>query len=143
MEASALTHSSRLGLLGRRSPLLKLQGDERLISMIRSGQERAFEALIDRYNVRLLAFCRGMLSSTEDAEAWGDTESNIMAWGDARQTLAAVLARLAEGSELLSCFAGEDAPLDADAVRDLAPEGAEIEWHEGGQPHYWWLIAAG
>ena len=68
MEASALTHSSRIGLLGRRSPLLKLQGDEKLIAMIRQGQERAFEALIDRYNVRLLAFCRGMLSSTEDAE---------------------------------------------------------------------------
>jgi RNA polymerase sigma factor (sigma-70 family) len=36
--------------------------------MIRAGQERAFEALVDRYNVRLLAFCRGMLSSAEDAE---------------------------------------------------------------------------
>jgi DAK2 domain fusion protein YloV len=85
----------------------------------------------------------GSVSSKEDIEAWGDTESNIMAWGDAGQTLAAVLAKLAEGSELLSCFVGEDAPLDADAVRGLAPEGAEIEWHEGGQPHYWWLIAAG
>lgn len=36
--------------------------------MIRLGQERAFEALVDRYQVRLLAFCRGMLSSSEDAE---------------------------------------------------------------------------
>jgi RNA polymerase sigma factor (sigma-70 family) len=36
--------------------------------MIRVGQERAFEALVDRYHVRLLAFCRGMLSSAEDAE---------------------------------------------------------------------------
>ncbi len=36
--------------------------------MIRDGQERAFEALVDRYNIRLLAFCRGMLSSAEDAE---------------------------------------------------------------------------
>ena len=68
MEASTLTHSGRIGLLGRRSPLLKLQGDERLIAMIRDGQERAFEALVDRYHVRLLAFCRGMLSSAEDAE---------------------------------------------------------------------------
>ena len=68
LEASALTHSSRLGLLGRRSPLLRLQGDERLIALIRDGQERAFEALIDRYNVRLQAFCRGMLASAEDAE---------------------------------------------------------------------------
>ncbi len=36
--------------------------------MIRDGQERAFEALVDRYHVRLLAFCRGMLASSEDAE---------------------------------------------------------------------------
>jgi RNA polymerase sigma factor (sigma-70 family) len=68
LEASTLTHSGRLGLLGRRSRLLKLQGDERLIAMMRAGHERAFEALIDRYHVRLLAFCRGMLASAEDAE---------------------------------------------------------------------------
>lgn len=68
MEASALTHASRLGLLGRRSPLLRLQGDERLIALIRDGQERAFEALVERYQPRLLAFCRGMLGSSEDAE---------------------------------------------------------------------------
>ena len=36
--------------------------------MIREGQERAFEALVDRYQARLLAFCRGMLASAEDAE---------------------------------------------------------------------------
>ena len=68
MEASALTHASRLGLLGRRSPLLRLQGDERLIALIREGQERAFETLFERYQSRLLAFCRGMLASAEDAE---------------------------------------------------------------------------
>ena len=68
MEASALTHASRLGLLGRRSPLLRLQGDERLIALIRDGQERAFETLFERYQTRLLAFCRGMLASAEDAE---------------------------------------------------------------------------
>ena len=68
MEASALTHASRLGLLGRRSPLLRLQGDERLIALIRDGQERAFETLFERYQARLLAFCRGMLASPEDAE---------------------------------------------------------------------------
>ena len=68
MEASALTHASRLGLLGRRSPLLRLQGDERLIALIRDGQERAFETLVERYGSRLHAFCRGMLGSSEDAE---------------------------------------------------------------------------
>src|SRR5262245_17101866 len=68
MEASTLTHASRAGLLGRRSPLLKLASDEKLVAMIRSGHEHAFEVLFDRYHPRLLAFCRHMLRSTEDAE---------------------------------------------------------------------------
>jgi RNA polymerase sigma factor (sigma-70 family) len=68
LEASALTHASQRGLLARRSPLLKLQGDERLIAMARSGNAGAFETLVDRYQGRLLGFCRQMLNSTEDAE---------------------------------------------------------------------------
>jgi RNA polymerase sigma factor (sigma-70 family) len=68
LEASALTHASQRGLLARRSPLLKLQGDERLIAMIRSGNGGAFETIVDRYQGRLLGFCRQMLGSTEDAE---------------------------------------------------------------------------
>ena len=68
LEASALQHASRRGLLARRSPLLKLQGDERLIAMARSGNPGAFETIVDRYQGRLLGFCRQMLGSTEDAE---------------------------------------------------------------------------
>ena len=48
-------------MLGRRSPLLKLAGDERLVALIRAGHEHAFEALFERYHSRLLAFCRHML----------------------------------------------------------------------------------
>jgi RNA polymerase sigma factor (sigma-70 family) len=68
LEASALTHASRRGLLARKSPLLKLQGDEKLIAMARSGNPSAFETIVDRYQGRLLGFCRQMLGSTEDAE---------------------------------------------------------------------------
>jgi RNA polymerase sigma factor (sigma-70 family) len=68
LEASALSHASRRGLLARRSPLLKLQGDEHLIAMARAGNPGAFEAIVDRYQGRLLGFCRQMLGSTEDAE---------------------------------------------------------------------------
>jgi RNA polymerase sigma factor (sigma-70 family) len=68
LEASALTHASRRGLLARRSPLLKLQGDDHLIAMARAGNPGAFEAIVDRYQGRLLGFCRQMLGSTEDAE---------------------------------------------------------------------------
>jgi len=68
LEASALTHASRRGLLARRSPLLKLQGDAGLIAMVRGGNPGAFEVIVDRYQGRLLGFCRQMLRSTEDAE---------------------------------------------------------------------------
>ena len=36
--------------------------------MTRKGQHAAFETLVQRYQSRLLAFCRHMLGSTEDAE---------------------------------------------------------------------------
>src|ERR1700712_106919 len=68
LEASALSHASRRGLLARKSPLLKLQGDEKLIAMARSGNAGAFEMIVDRYQGRLLGFCRQMLGSTQDAE---------------------------------------------------------------------------
>jgi len=68
LEASTLTATTRLGRIVRRSPLLRLQGDERLIALTRAGNDRAFEALVERYQARLGAFCRGMLGSAEDAE---------------------------------------------------------------------------
>jgi len=42
--------------------------DARLVADIRAGDEAAFEALVGRYQARLLAFCRHMLGSREDAE---------------------------------------------------------------------------
>jgi RNA polymerase sigma factor (sigma-70 family) len=66
MEVSALRHPG-LPLRGP-TPLLRLQSDERLVAMTRRGHQAAFEALVARYQARLLAFCRHMLSSREDAE---------------------------------------------------------------------------
>jgi RNA polymerase sigma factor (sigma-70 family) len=68
MEASALRQSPALPALAGRSPLLRLQSDERLIALTRRGHHGAFEALVQRYQPRLLAFCRHMLGSQEDAE---------------------------------------------------------------------------
>jgi RNA polymerase sigma factor (sigma-70 family) len=69
MEAGALNHTTAVlpGLTGR-SPLLRLKSDEHLIELTRKGQHGAFEVLVQRYQSRLLAFCRHMLNSTEDAE---------------------------------------------------------------------------
>ncbi len=62
------TRREQPGSTGRPSPLLKLQGDAALVAMIRAGHDHAFEVLFERYHSRLLAFCRHMLRSTEDAE---------------------------------------------------------------------------
>jgi RNA polymerase sigma factor (sigma-70 family) len=68
VEASALSTAAQRGLLTRRSPLLKMKGDEQLIALVRSGNSGAFDVIVDRYQGRLLGFCRQMVGSTEDAE---------------------------------------------------------------------------
>ena len=65
MEASALRQPAALR---GPTPLLRLQSDERLIALVRKGNHAAFEAMVGRYQARLLAFCRHMLGSREDAE---------------------------------------------------------------------------
>jgi RNA polymerase sigma factor (sigma-70 family) len=68
MEASVLSQPAKVAAIGVRVPFLRLQSDERLIQLTRAGDEGAFEALVQRYRSRLLAFCRHMLRSREDAE---------------------------------------------------------------------------
>jgi DAK2 domain fusion protein YloV len=78
----------------------------------------------------------------EIGEAVGFVDDAIVAWGDPETTLRAVLDALAGGAELLTCIAGEGAPLDEAGVRALGPGGVELECEVGGQPSYWWLVAA-
>ena len=68
VEASALTHSGVHGHVRGPTPLLRIQSDERLVALTRRGNQAAYEALVARYQSRLLAFCRHMLGSREDAE---------------------------------------------------------------------------
>jgi RNA polymerase sigma factor (sigma-70 family) len=68
MEASVLSQPAKVAAIGVRAPFLRLQSDEKLIDLTRAGDEAAFEALVQRYRSRLLAFCRHMLRSREDAE---------------------------------------------------------------------------
>jgi len=67
VEVSALKHP-RPAVLRGPTPLLRLQGDERLVALTRRGNQAAYEALVGRYQARLLVFCRHMLGSREDAE---------------------------------------------------------------------------
>jgi DAK2 domain fusion protein YloV len=75
-------------------------------------------------------------------DAVGFVDDELVAWGATAPTLEAVLAALAADAELVTCIAGEGAPLDGAAIAALAPVGVELELEDGGQPSYWWLLSA-
>jgi DAK2 domain fusion protein YloV len=81
-------------------------------------------------------------------EAVGFVEEEVVAWGEPAETLRAILATLARGDgdsgepELISVLAGEGAPLGLGEIEGIADGGVELELRDGGQPAYWWLLAA-
>src|SRR3954451_10955571 len=48
--------------------LLRLASDEKLVERARGGSEAAFEAIFDRHHRGILAFCRHMLGTVDEAE---------------------------------------------------------------------------
>ena len=75
-------------------------------------------------------------------EAVGFVDERLVAWGEPAATLEAVLGALASDAELVTLIAGDGVPLDEAAATALAPAEVEVEYSYGGQPSYWWLIAA-
>ena len=74
-------------------------------------------------------------------EAVGFVGRELVAWGEPDRTLAAVVGRLARDAEIVTVLEGADAPAHASEL-ELESDGAELEIHDGGQPTYWWLLAA-
>jgi RNA polymerase sigma factor (sigma-70 family) len=52
----------------RPAGMLRPVSDQRLVAQVRAGSEPAFEALFDRHHRPIVAFCRHMLGSAEEAE---------------------------------------------------------------------------
>jgi len=75
-------------------------------------------------------------------DAVGFAGDEIVAWGGAGSTLTGTIQHLAEDAEIVTVIAGEGAPIALSEVDTHVPEGVEIEIHEGGQPSWWWLLAA-
>jgi DAK2 domain fusion protein YloV len=75
-------------------------------------------------------------------DAVGFAGEEVVAWGGAGSTLSATMERIAEGVEIVTVIEGEGAPIPLDQLPLELAEGVELELHRGGQPHYWWLIAA-
>jgi hypothetical protein len=75
-------------------------------------------------------------------DAVGIVDGEVVAWGQPREALRAVLERLADGAELITCLRGPDVPLDDRTVETLAAGEVEFELSDGGQRGAWWLLAA-
>jgi DAK2 domain fusion protein YloV len=75
-------------------------------------------------------------------DAVGFVAGEIVAWGGAGSTLAATIEKLAEGAEIVTVIGGQDAPIPLDEIDPHVPDGVEFETHDGGQPSWWWLLAA-
>ncbi len=75
-------------------------------------------------------------------DAVGFVGGELVSWGGAGTTLAAIIGALTDDAEIITIIEGESAPIVLDEVAALAPDGIEVEAHRGGQPHWWWLLAA-
>jgi fatty acid kinase len=56
--------------------------------------------------------------------------------------LGSTIERVAQGCEVLTVVAGDGAPLSEDQLAELVPDGVELDFHDGGQPAWWYLLAA-
>ncbi len=78
----------------------------------------------------------------QQGDAVGFVEEQVVAWGEPRETLLAVLQALAADTELISVLAGDGAPLELSELEGIMDDHVELELRHGGQPAYWWLLAA-
>ncbi len=81
-------------------------------------------------------------------EAVGFMGDEVVAWGAPLATLQAVLAALAapdgdgQAPELITVLAGDGTPVGLGELELDLDEPVELELRHGGQPAYWWLLAA-
>jgi len=131
MEASALRPSHGLAASPR---LLRLAGDDRLVALIRDGNEAAFEVVYDRYHRQLLSFCRHMLGRAEEADD-AVQQTFISAYGDLKRSdkpiaLRAWLFTIARNR----CLSILRARRETATLEDVAPEtgglAAEVQQRE-------------
>jgi hypothetical protein len=77
-----------------------------------------------------------------EGESLGYADEDLVAWGELGKVLGETIALVAEGCEVLTCLAGEGAPLGEAELRELLPEGLELDYHQGDQAAWWYLLAA-
>ncbi|MDQ3937009.1 MAG: sigma-70 family RNA polymerase sigma factor, partial [Actinomycetota bacterium] len=85
------------------SALLHTQSDERLVDLVRAGNDRAFEAIVARYRRPLLRYCQGLLPPERAEDAVQQTFLNAyraIGAGEAELKLRPWLYRIAHNASL-------------------------------------------
>jgi uncharacterized protein len=122
-----------------------------LLALVELDAGRSLEDNAERLEAGLETIASGGVApaARDDAQgrfrrgdAVGFAGEEIVAWGGAGSTLAATIERLAEGAEIVTVLAGAEAPIPLTEIDTHVPDGVEVETHEGGQPSWWWLLAA-
>jgi dihydroxyacetone kinase-like predicted kinase len=77
-----------------------------------------------------------------EGDALGYAGEDLVAWGELPDVLRETIARVSEGCEVLTCIAGDGAPFEAAELEGALPEGVELDWQQGDQAAWWYLLAA-
>jgi len=122
-----------------------------LVALLELDPEQPAAANADRLEAALDAVRTGSVApaARDDnqgrfatGDAVGFVDGDIVAWGSPGSTLAETMAALADRAELVTVIGGRDAPIPLADMKAHAPDGVELEVHDGGQPAYWWMLAA-
>jgi RNA polymerase sigma factor (sigma-70 family) len=111
--------------------LLALAGDGRLVEQVRSGNDAAFEVLFERHGSAILAFCRHMLGSPEEAEdavqhTFVAAYRDLQRGGEREIALKPWLFTIARNRCLSLLRARREVPADADALQFAEPSAAGL-----------------
>jgi uncharacterized protein len=122
-----------------------------LVAIVELAADRPVEENAARLHDALAGIRTGAVApaARDDADgrfvrgdAVGFVGDEIVAWGGAGSTLAATIDSLGGGAEIVTVIEGAEAPISLSELSGRVPEGVELEMHRGGQPHWWWLLAA-
>jgi DAK2 domain fusion protein YloV len=159
-EAIVLPNSGNVILAARQAAELS---DRPVVVVPSTSQQAALVALVefepeldgpqnaDRLNAALAEIRTGAVAPAAKpdrqgrflrGDAVGFEDDEIVAWGGEGSTLAATIGRIAEGAEIITVLQGADARIPIDELPIDLADGVALEVKRGGQPHYWWLIAA-
>src|ERR671915_712528 len=111
--------------------LLALAGDGRLVEQVRRGNEAAFEVIFERHVPAILAFCRHMLGTREEAEdavqhTFAAAYRDLQRGRDRDIALKPWLFAIARNRCLSVLRARREVPTAVDALESGSPSGAGL-----------------